>query len=83
LARLRAFGTDLCARQEGVAPGVPPAGWVSVKSPDSLKALRDSAGNIQFILAEKTAQELLADVDLDDHAGLEHVADVTNVLTFL
>jgi hypothetical protein len=54
----------------------PPDGWVSVKQPDSFKTLRDSAGNIQFTFAEKSGEAYLADIDLDDHTGLEHVADV-------
>ena len=53
----------------------PPEGWVSVKPPDSFKTLKDSAGNIQFTFAEK-GDKKLADIDLDDHKGLAHVADV-------
>jgi hypothetical protein len=54
-----------------------PDGWTSVKEPDSFKTLRDSAGNIQFTFAQKDNQEdHLADIDLDDHKGLAHVADV-------
>jgi hypothetical protein len=54
----------------------PPDGWVSVTPPDSFKTLRDSAGNIQLTFAEKSPEAYLADIDLDDHTGLEHVADV-------
>lgn len=54
----------------------PPDGWLSVKPPDSFKTLRDSAGNIQFTFAEKTGEKYLADIDLDDHKGLSHIADV-------
>lgn len=55
----------------------PPGGWVSVKPPpDSFKTLRDSAGNIQLTFAEKVGGAFLADIDLDDHTGLAHVADV-------
>jgi hypothetical protein len=54
-----------------------PDGWASVKEPYSFKTLRDSAGNIQFTFADKLDQEgYLADIDLDDHTGLAHVADV-------
>jgi hypothetical protein len=54
-----------------------PGGWNSVKNPDSFKTLRDSAGNVQLTFAEKNAEEgYLADIDLDDHKGLAHVADV-------
>jgi hypothetical protein len=54
----------------------PPDGWVPVKKPDSFKTLKDSAGNIQFTFAEKAGPAYLADIDLDDHKGLEHIADV-------
>ncbi len=50
--------------------------WKSVKPPDSFKTLRDSAGNIQLTFARNEAGELLADIDIDDHKGLQHVADV-------
>lgn len=54
-----------------------PSGWTSVKEPDSFKTLRDSAGNIQFTFAKKDNEEgHLADIDLDDHKGLAHIADV-------
>ena len=54
-----------------------PSGWTSVKEPDSFKTLRDSAGNIQLTFAQKENEEgHLADIDLDDHKGLAHVADV-------
>ena len=54
-----------------------PEGWTSVKEPDSFKTLRDSAGNIQFTFAQKDNEDgHLADIDIDDHKGLAHVADV-------
>jgi hypothetical protein len=54
-----------------------PEGWTSVKEPNSFKTLKDSAGNIQLTFAEKSGEEgHLADIDLDDHKGLAHVADV-------
>lgn len=53
----------------------PPVGWTPVKKPDSFKTLTDSAGNIQLTFAEK-GEAHLADIDLDDHTGLAHVADV-------
>ena len=53
-----------------------PPSWSSVKKPDSFKTLKDSAGNIQFTFAENTEGQHLADMDLDDHTGLAHVADV-------
>lgn len=55
-----------------------PAGWTSVKAgSDSFKTLQDSAGNIQLTFAEQEGEEgYLADIDIDDHKGLAHVADV-------
>jgi hypothetical protein len=52
-----------------------PAGWTSASQPDSFKT-RDSAGNIQFTFATNTEGSHLADIDLDDHSGIEHAADV-------
>ncbi len=54
----------------------PPSGWSPVKKPDSFKTLRDSAGNIQLTFAANAGGAHLADLDLDDHKGLGHVADV-------
>jgi len=54
----------------------PPGGWTPVSAPDSFKTLKDSAGNIQLTFAINLAEDFLADIDLDDHTGLEHVADV-------
>lgn len=54
----------------------PPGGWSSVAKPDSFKTLKDPAGNIQLTFAEKADGSTLADIDLDDHKGLKHVADV-------
>ena len=54
-----------------------PGSWISVKGQDSFKTLKDSAGNIQLTFAEQDGeQSYLADIDLDDHKGLAHVADV-------
>jgi len=53
-----------------------PEGWSSVKPPDSFKTLRDSAGNIQLTFAQNADEAHLADIDLDDHTGLDHIADV-------
>jgi hypothetical protein len=54
----------------------PDDNWTPVNLPDSFKTLRDSAGNIQLTFARNAAGALLADIDLDDHKGLQHVADV-------
>jgi hypothetical protein len=54
-----------------------PGDWTAVKEPNSFKTLKDSAGNIQLTFAELNDEEgHLADIDLDDHKGLAHVADV-------
>jgi hypothetical protein len=54
----------------------PGGGWTSAPKPDSFKTLKDSAGNIQLTFALNLAEEFLADIDLDDHKGLAHIADV-------
>jgi hypothetical protein len=54
----------------------PDDNWTPVNGPDSFKTLHDSAGNIQLTFAQNGAGDLLADIDLDDHKGLQHVADV-------
>jgi hypothetical protein len=54
----------------------PPGGWTPVPHLNSFKTLKDSAGNIQFTFAQNGQGALLADIDLDDHTGLRHVADV-------
>lgn len=53
-----------------------PDGYQPVGNPNSFKTLHDKAGNIQFTLARGAGDDWLADVDLDDHKGLGHVADV-------
>jgi hypothetical protein len=47
-------------------------GWSLV---DSFKTL-DAAGNLQLTFARNGAGEFMADIDLDDHQGMEHAADV-------
>lgn len=42
---------------------------------DSFKTF-DAAGNLQLTFAQNAAGELKADVDIDDHQGIEHAADV-------
>jgi hypothetical protein len=54
----------------------PPGGWTPAPQPNSFKTLKDSAGNIQFTFGQNAGGALLADIDLDDHTGLQHVADV-------
>ena len=53
-----------------------PDGYEPVDDPNSFKTLHDKAGNIQLTFARGEGDDWLADVDLDDHKGLEHVADV-------
>ena len=53
-----------------------PPGYEPVDDPNSFKTLHDEAGNIQLTFARSADGVLLADIDLDDHKGLEHVADV-------
>jgi hypothetical protein len=50
-------------------------GFSPVAQDNSFKS-NDSAGNIQLTFATNAAGEFLADIDLDDHAGLAHAADV-------
>ena len=54
----------------------PPGGWHPVDEPYSFKTWKDRAGNIQLTFAQNVAGALLADIDLDDHKGLKHIADV-------
>ena len=52
-----------------------PEGFTPVAPPNSFKS-RDEAGNIQLTFAANSSGASLADIDLDDHAGIEHAADV-------
>lgn len=49
--------------------------WTAVSQQNSFKS-RDNAGNIQFTFATNPAGGSLADIDLDDHTGIKHAADV-------
>jgi hypothetical protein len=49
--------------------------WVAVSQQNSFKS-RNNAGNIQFTFASNPAGGSLADIDLDDHTGIKHAADV-------
>ena len=49
--------------------------WVPVSQQNSFKS-RNNAGNIQFTFATNPAGGSLADIDLDDHTGIKHAADV-------
>jgi len=52
-----------------------PAGFTPVSQDNSFKS-RDDAGNIQLTFASDAKGAFVADIDLDDHAGIEHAADV-------
>ena len=49
--------------------------WTPVSQQNSFKS-RDNAGNIQFTFATNPGGSSLADIDLDDHTGVKHAADV-------
>lgn len=49
--------------------------WVAVSQQNSFKS-RNDAGNIQFTFASNASGKSLADIDLDDHTGIKHAADV-------
>ena len=52
-----------------------PDGSTPVSGENSFKS-NDAAGNIQFTFARKIEAGFEADIDLDDHAGILHAADV-------
>lgn len=59
------------------APGIAhhfPGNWRSFPN-NSFKS-RDEAGNIQFTFATNNDDLFLADIDLDDHSGIQHAFDV-------
>lgn len=49
--------------------------WEAVEPENSWKTF-DSAGNLQLTFATDGKGNFLADIDIDDHQGLEHAADV-------
>lgn len=49
--------------------------WTPVSEQHSFKS-RNNSGNIQFTFATNPAGASLADIDLDDHTGIAHAADV-------
>jgi len=59
----------------GVLHHFPPGGWTPIEGSNSFKT-RDAAGNIQFTFARNGEGQVMADIDLDDHKGLQHAADV-------
>jgi hypothetical protein len=52
-----------------------PDGETPVAEPNSFKT-RESAGNIQFTFAADGGGASVADIDLDDHTGIQHASDV-------
>ena len=49
--------------------------WTPVSQQNSFKS-RNNAGNIQFTFATNPTGASLSDIDLDDHTGIKHAADV-------
>jgi len=49
--------------------------WTPVSQQNSFKS-RNDAGNIQFTFATNPSNASLADIDLDDHTGIQHAAEV-------
>lgn len=54
-----------------------PNGFNRIENDGSFKT-RESAGNLQVTFAENAAGELMADIDIDDHQGVQHIFDVLN-----
>ena len=52
-----------------------PGNWTPASTPYSFKT-RDKAGNLQLTFATNINEDYLADIDLDDHAGIKHAVDV-------
>jgi hypothetical protein len=52
-----------------------PSGWKTIDPGGSFKTY-DKAGNLQLTFARNAAGELMADIDIDDHQGIKHAADV-------
>jgi hypothetical protein len=51
-----------------------PSGWHSIE--ESYKLDNWKAGNLQLTFAQNSSGAYMADLDIDDHKGLEHVWDV-------
>jgi hypothetical protein len=52
-----------------------PHGYTRVEGADSFKTY-DRAGNLQLTFARNAAGDFMADIDIDDHQGIQHAADV-------
>ncbi len=52
-----------------------PPGWQPAAEDNSFKTF-DAAGNLQLTFAKNPAGEFLADIDIDDHQGIQHAGDV-------
>ena len=52
-----------------------PNGWKPIDPEGSFKTY-DKAGNLQITFAQDSAGKLMVDMDIDDHQGIEHAADV-------
>ena len=73
MAKLRDFPENFRAVSGGLHHF--PDGWVPIDEPNSFKT-DDPAGNIQLTFATNGEGAFLADIDLDDHKGIKHAADV-------
>jgi hypothetical protein len=72
LALLRAAPSTYQPVSGALHPFDPP--WTPVV--DGSFKTRDAAGNLQLTFAAHPDGRMLADIDLDDHAGIAHAADV-------
>lgn len=52
-----------------------PNNWLGLTEKHSSFKTKDKAGNIQFTFAKDSQGKYFCDIDLDDHAGIQHVLD--------
>lgn len=52
-----------------------PAGWTPIEPDGSFKT-HDKAGILQLTFAQNAAGQTMVDIDIDDHRGIQHAADV-------
>ncbi|MEK6334406.1 MAG: hypothetical protein AABM67_05610 [Acidobacteriota bacterium] len=52
-----------------------PNNWLGLTEKHSSFKTKDKAGNIQFTFAKDAEGKYYCDIDLDDHAGIQHVLD--------
>jgi hypothetical protein len=51
-------------------------GWNMIEDPNSFKSTKGRAGTLQLTFARDSGGRMMADIDIDDHAGIKHAADV-------